>query len=116
MNSYRLDSSGLPINGLNLQTNRSLLFMSLRISYHLDTARTLGEYLTRLDSATRVLTNNSPGRFFAVQVLKMLLGYLLVNYDFEPLTERPKCLEIGEAVIPEEETKVKIRRRQSEPT
>ena len=53
----------------------------------------------------------SPGRFFAVQTLKIMLGYLLTQYDFEPLSERPKRLEIGEAQIEKEETKIKMRLR-----
>lgn len=54
-----------------------------------------------------------PGRFFAVQAMKVLLSLLLVNYDFEPWQERPKNLEIGEAILPSEKTTVKIRRRET---
>lgn len=57
-----------------------------------------------------------PGRFFAVQALKVLLGLLLIKYDFEPLQERPKMLEIGEAILPSEKTTVKIRRRETKLT
>ena len=62
-----------------------------------------------------VLMICSPGRFFAVQALKVLLGLLIMNYDIQPLTERPKSLEIGEVVIPSEKTTVKIKRRQVGP-
>lgn len=54
-----------------------------------------------------------PGRFFAVQALKVIIGLLLIRYDFEPLQERPKPTEIGEVIIPPEKATVKIRRRET---
>ena len=33
-----------------------------------------------------------------MQVIKVMLGYLLMNYDFEPRTEWPKKIELGETV------------------
>lgn len=55
-----------------------------------------------------------PGRFFAVQTLKLMLGYLVMYYDFEPLVERRKFIEIGDVVIPSPKTVLKVRRRRSE--
>lgn len=52
-----------------------------------------------------------PGRFFAVHVVKMVLGYLLMHYDLEPLKERPRFVEFGEAVVPSGKIEVRIRRR-----
>ena len=52
-----------------------------------------------------------PGRFFAVQALKVMLGYLLIHCDFELRTERPKFVEIGDGIIPSEKAKIKVRRR-----
>ncbi|KAK4549050.1 hypothetical protein LTR36_007506 [Oleoguttula mirabilis] len=57
-----------------------------------------------------------PGRFFAVQTLKLMLGYLVTHYDLEPLAERPKFDEIGEIRIPSAKTVLKVRRREMELT
>lgn len=51
-----------------------------------------------------------PGRFFAVQTVKLMLGYLVTHYDFEPLAERPKPVEIGD-VQTSPKTVLKVRRR-----
>ena len=57
--------------------------------------------------------NACPGRFFAVQTLKIMLGHLFTHYDFEPLAERPKFFMFGELAMPSESTMVRIRRRAS---
>jgi len=57
-----------------------------------------------------------PGRFFAVQTMEVMLGYLLTQYDFEPFAEEPKYTEIVDVRIPKEETKFKVRRRKRAPT
>lgn len=57
------------------------------------------------------LTMYSPGRFFALQSLKLILGHLVTHYDFEPLKERPKFLEISGSCLPPEKEKIKVRRR-----
>lgn len=46
--------------------------------------------------------------------MRVMLGYLLLNYDFEPLEEKPKMIQIGEVIIPSEKTTVKMRRRRKE--
>ncbi|EAQ85066.1 hypothetical protein CHGG_09080 [Chaetomium globosum CBS 148.51] len=52
-----------------------------------------------------------PGRFFVAHELKMVLAYLLQNYDFKPLAEKPKSMWLGSNVIPPVQTKIEIRRR-----
>ncbi|KAK3384415.1 cytochrome P450 [Lasiosphaeria ovina] len=52
-----------------------------------------------------------PGRFFVAHELKMILAYLLENYDIKPLAERPKPLWIGQTIIPPVDVKIEIRRR-----
>jgi cytochrome P450 len=47
-----------------------------------------------------------PGRFFAAEELKLLLAYIVLNYDIKPLERRPKALWIGDAVIPPLKTKI----------
>jgi len=55
-----------------------------------------------------------PGRFFAVQSMKLMLGYIMTHYDIEPLVEPPKMVEIGETAIPSSKTMIKLRRRPME--
>jgi hypothetical protein len=54
---------------------------------------------------------NSPGRFFVAHELKMVLAYLLQNYDIKPLAEKPKGMWLGSNVIPPVQTKIEVRRR-----
>lgn len=64
-----------------------------------------------MDNKLILFGTNSPGRFYAVQALKIMLGHLLINYDFEPLTEKPKFVEIGDATVPSDKAIIKMRRR-----
>ncbi|KAF2164295.1 hypothetical protein M409DRAFT_67854 [Zasmidium cellare ATCC 36951] len=54
-----------------------------------------------------------PGRFFAAHMLKLMLGHVLVNYEFEMLQERPEFVTFGDLTMPPS-TKVKVRRRRSQ--
>ena len=46
-----------------------------------------------------------------MHLMKLILGHLLANYELEPFAERPKFIEFGESVMPDEKTVVKVRRR-----
>lgn len=52
-----------------------------------------------------------PGRFFAVHVLKLMLGYMIMHYDLEPLQTRPKFLQVGDMALPPSEAVIRVRRR-----
>ncbi|KAH6842975.1 cytochrome P450 [Chaetomium sp. MPI-CAGE-AT-0009] len=52
-----------------------------------------------------------PGRFFVAHELKMVLAYLLQNYDIKPLAEKPAGMWLGSNLIPPVQTKIEIRRR-----
>lgn len=54
-----------------------------------------------------------PGRFFAVQSMKLMLGYLVTRYDIEPCVKPPKMIEIGEGAIPSSKTLLRLRRRRT---
>jgi cytochrome P450 len=55
--------------------------------------------------------NACPGRFFASNEIKMMLAYLLLNYDIEPLESRPRNVWIGMNRIPPMKATIRIRRR-----
>ena len=75
---------------------------------------TLGKSLLHTDVRPAVIiTFRSVGRFFAVHALKVMLGHLLIRYEFEHLAERPRFAEMGDAVMPSEKTIIQIRRRES---
>ncbi|KAL8737236.1 MAG: hypothetical protein Q9181_001890 [Wetmoreana brouardii] len=57
-----------------------------------------------------------PGRWFAVQLLKILLAYLTLNYDIEPTGPMPKTTVIGDAALPPISASVRIRRRRQRAT
>ncbi|KAM7220185.1 cytochrome P450 [Rhypophila decipiens] len=55
-----------------------------------------------------------PGRFFVANELKLVLGYMLMNYDIEPAVEgmeRPKNRWYGINMVPDLSAMVRIRRR-----
>jgi cytochrome P450 len=53
-----------------------------------------------------------PGRFFAANELKLLLAYMVINYEFQYLETRPPSKWMGASVLPPMTATVKIRRRQ----
>ncbi len=52
-----------------------------------------------------------PGRFFAANELKLLLAYMVQNYDFEFLESRPPSQWVGPSLIPPRTATIKIRKR-----
>jgi len=61
----------------------------------------------------RVVSNAvySPGRFFVAHELKMILAYLVNNYEIKPISERPKPQWLGQNIIPPLQAKIEVRRR-----
>ena len=58
------------------------------------------------------LTVRSPGRFFAVHEVKMLLAFVLLRYDLGTVDRaRPKDLEFEARIIPDVGCKLLIRKR-----
>lgn len=54
-----------------------------------------------------------PGRFFATLELKLMLAYMVQNYDFEMLEKRPENPWAGQICIPPIKNTIRIRRRTS---
>lgn len=54
---------------------------------------------------------DSPGRFFVAHELKMILAYLVQNYEIKPLAERPKTMWMGANIIPPVQAKIEVKRR-----
>ena len=55
-----------------------------------------------------------PGRFFAANELKLLIAYMVLNYEVKPLAVRPLNTWLGDTVLPPMRTKVQVRRRKTE--
>ncbi|KAI9745014.1 MAG: hypothetical protein M1818_001292 [Claussenomyces sp. TS43310] len=54
-----------------------------------------------------------PGRFFAASEMKLILGYIVMNYDIEFLEERPADIYAGIARLPPMAAKIRVRRRKN---
>lgn len=54
-----------------------------------------------------------PGRFFASAELKMMLAYIMMNYDVQPLEHRPENKVYGQVIVPSMNTTIKIKRRKN---
>ncbi|KUI64054.1 Fumitremorgin C monooxygenase [Cytospora mali] len=54
-----------------------------------------------------------PGRWFAVLMLKMIIAYIVLNYDIEAGTVPPKMSVLGDAALPPISTTIRVRRRRA---
>jgi hypothetical protein len=52
----------------------------------------------------------SPGRHFGVHLMKMIIAYIVLNYDIEPLEKKPENIFLGEHVIVPPTATVRVRR------
>lgn len=52
-----------------------------------------------------------PGRFFAANELKLLLAYIVLNYDIEPLAQRPRGSWVANVSLPPRKAVIRVRRR-----
>ncbi|KAL8707416.1 MAG: hypothetical protein Q9220_007561 [cf. Caloplaca sp. 1 TL-2023] len=52
-----------------------------------------------------------PGRFFIAVEIKLMLAYMAMNYDIEPLAERPRNRWLGGIRLPPTKAVIKVRRR-----
>lgn len=52
-----------------------------------------------------------PGRFFAANELKLLLAYMVRNYDFQFIDSRPPSEWVGPVLIPPRKATIRVRKR-----
>lgn len=65
------------------------------------------QYIANVSSLT-----NSPGRFFAVNEMKLLMAELLIKYDVRLIPgTKPKKIQFGLVSLPEVKLRVLIRAR-----
>ena len=55
----------------------------------------------------------SPGRWLVAQILKLLVAYITLHYDIQPLEERPLNTVFGDTNIPSMSAKIRVRRRKA---
>ncbi len=53
----------------------------------------------------------SPGRFFAAHQLKIMLAYIMLNYDIKPLASRPPNEYFSDNITPSATATISVRRR-----
>lgn len=55
----------------------------------------------------------SPGRFFAVSTLKLMLAYLVLEFDLKPFPEdrQPEWIEFGGVSLLKDDTYVTMKKR-----
>ncbi|MCJ1423252.1 hypothetical protein MMC29_001134 [Sticta canariensis] len=52
-----------------------------------------------------------PGRWLASHLLKLMLAYVVLNYDIQPLDKRPADILFADQMVPSRNTIIKVRRR-----
>lgn len=68
----------------------------------------------KFPSSYAAVATNSPGRFFAASELKVLLAFIIINYDFKlagSRMERPDNIYFLDAVIPDPTARLLFKRR-----
>lgn len=55
----------------------------------------------------------SPGRWLVAQILKLLIAYITLHYDIQPLEERPLNTIFGDTNIPSMSATIRVRRRKA---
>jgi len=63
---------------------------------------------------TWLLTIDSPGRWLAATQIKLILAYVVLHYEFVPLSQRPENQKIGAFNVPNMDMKMQTRRRKVE--
>lgn len=58
-----------------------------------------------------LMTIYSPGRRFAALQMKLILAYVVVNYDIQPIAKRPVNWVFGDGLVPSLSAKMTVRRR-----
>ena len=53
-----------------------------------------------------------PGRFFVALEMKLLLAYMVMNYEIQPLKSRPPNVWIGSTSVPPMKAALKVRRKE----
>lgn len=74
----------------------------------------LGEYQSSVlisKTTGAPLTPASPGRWFVAHQLKLLLAYVALNYDVQPLEKRPLNRIFGDSILPSQSATISVRRR-----
>ncbi|KAF1996337.1 cytochrome P450 [Amniculicola lignicola CBS 123094] len=56
--------------------------------------------------------NACPGRFFALHEMKLMLAYILMNFEIEYMERRPEQFKIMWVQLPKETTGLRVRRRE----
>lgn len=52
-----------------------------------------------------------PGRFFAVNVMKLLLAHVAMEYDIKPLEKRPENVVFSDVSVPSDKAEIEVKRR-----
>ncbi|OMP81510.1 Ent-kaurene oxidase [Diplodia seriata] len=53
-----------------------------------------------------------PGRFFAANVMKLVLAHVAMEYDIRPLEKRPENVTISDVSVPPGKARIEVRRRE----
>ncbi|KAI4241677.1 MAG: hypothetical protein L6R42_011202 [Xanthoria sp. 1 TBL-2021] len=53
-----------------------------------------------------------PGRFFIAVEIKLMLAYMVINYEIEPLVQRPRNRWLGGIRLPPTKTMIRVKRRE----
>ena len=58
-----------------------------------------------------MLTICSPGRWLVAHQMKLMLAYIVLNYDVQHIAQRPANVVFGDTLVPSRSATMKVRRR-----
>lgn len=59
------------------------------------------------------MTLHSPGRWFVAHQMKLLLAYIALNYDIQPIERRPLNRIFGDSILPPTSATMTVKRREA---
>ena len=58
-----------------------------------------------------MFTIGSPGRWLVAHQMKLMLAYIVLNYDIQHMAQRPANFVFGDTLVPSPSATMKVRRR-----
>jgi hypothetical protein len=66
---------------------------------------------THYEHELALIISHSKGRFFVEMTSKLILAYIIMNYEVEQRPQRPGCRWLGSLVLTPSDASIRVRRK-----